>query len=94
MFYVDPVAKSGRARLLPNFNVFRTLNICTSLKKCKFTFRIFLAPYFRIAVNPLSAELNPIRHLLALVGDRHIVHVSRVRVKDQDKEKTSYKQVF
>ena len=31
--------------------------------------------------NSLSAELNPIRHLLALVGARHIVHVSRVRVK-------------
>ena len=25
--------------------------------------------------------LNPIRHLLALVGARHIVHVSRIRVK-------------
>ena len=32
-------------------------------------------------INPLNAELNPIRHLLALVGARHIVHVSRVRVK-------------
>ena len=31
--------------------------------------------------NPLNAELNPIRHLLALVGARHIVHVSRIRVK-------------
>ena len=31
--------------------------------------------------NPLNAELNPIRHLLALVGVRHIVHVSRIRVK-------------
>ena len=30
--------------------------------------------------NPLNAELNPIRHLLALVGARHIVHVSRVTV--------------
>ena len=30
--------------------------------------------------NPLNAELNPIRHLLALVGDRHIVHVSRIMV--------------
>ena len=28
-------------------------------------------------INPL----NPIRHLLALVGARHIVHVSRIRVK-------------
>ena len=31
--------------------------------------------------NPLKAELNPIRHMLALVGARHIVHVSRVWVK-------------
>ena len=31
-------------------------------------------------VNTLIAELSPVRHLLALVGDRHIVHVSRVRV--------------
>ena len=35
------------------------------------------APVF----NPLNAELNPIRHLLALVRDRHIVHVNRIRVK-------------
>jgi hypothetical protein len=30
--------------------------------------------------NLLNAELNPTRHLLALVGARHFVHVSRVRV--------------
>ena len=30
--------------------------------------------------NPLNAELNPIRHLLALVVGRHIVHISRIRV--------------
>ena len=34
-----------------------------------------------IHFNPLNAELNPIRHLLALVGARHIVHASRIRVK-------------
>ena len=34
-----------------------------------------------LCVNPLSVELNPIRHLLALVGAQHIVHVSRIRVK-------------
>ena len=33
-------------------------------------------------INPLNAELNPIRHLLALVGAHHIVHVSRVRVSE------------
>jgi hypothetical protein len=28
-------------------------------------------------VNPLNAELNPICHLLALLGAHHILHVSR-----------------
>jgi len=32
-------------------------------------------------VNPLNVELNPICHLLALLGARHILHVSRIRVK-------------
>ena len=31
-------------------------------------------------VNPLNAELNPIRHLLALLGAHHILHVSRMTV--------------
>ena len=31
--------------------------------------------------NPLSAELNSICHLLALLGAHHILHVSRIRVK-------------
>jgi len=30
---------------------------------------------------PLNAELNPICHLLALLGGQHIHHVSRVKVK-------------
>ena len=32
-------------------------------------------------INPLNDELNSIRHLLALAGARHFVHVSRLRVK-------------
>ena len=32
-------------------------------------------------INPLHAELNPICHLLALLGAHHILHVSRIRVK-------------
>ena len=36
-------------------------------------------------ISPLNAELNPIRHLLALVGARHIVHVSRIRVNNTQK---------
>jgi hypothetical protein len=30
--------------------------------------------------NPLNAELNPICHLLALLGAHPIIHVSRIRV--------------
>ena len=40
----------------------------------------------RIYINPLNAELNPIRHLLALVGAHHIVHVSGIRVKKETAE--------
>jgi hypothetical protein len=32
-------------------------------------------------INPLNTELNPICHMLALLGARHILHFSRVRVK-------------
>jgi hypothetical protein len=32
-------------------------------------------------INPFNAELNPICHLLALLGAHHILHVSRIRVK-------------
>jgi hypothetical protein len=31
--------------------------------------------------NPLNAKLNPICHLLALLGAHHILHVRRIRVK-------------
>jgi len=31
--------------------------------------------------NPLNAELNPICHLLALLGVHQFLHVSRIRVK-------------
>jgi hypothetical protein len=33
-----------------------------------------------IQFNPLNADLNPIRHLLALLGAHHILYVSRIRV--------------
>jgi hypothetical protein len=39
-------------------------------------------------LNPLNAELNelnPICHLLALLGAQHILHVSRIRVNMVDK---------
>ena len=33
-----------------------------------------------MVLNPLNAELNPICHLLALLGTHHILHVSGLRV--------------
>jgi hypothetical protein len=34
--------------------------------------------------NPLNTEINPIRHLLALLGAHHILHVSRIRVNNKN----------
>ena len=36
------------------------------------------------SVNPLKAELNPICHLLALLGAHHIFHVGGLRFKAAD----------
>jgi len=44
-------------------------------------FQIALSLIFARYINPLNAKLNPICHLLALLGAHHIFHVSRIRVK-------------
>jgi len=33
-----------------------------------------------LGINALNAELNPICHLVALLGAHHILHVGRIRV--------------
>jgi len=33
-------------------------------------------------INPLNAQLNPICHLMALLGAHHIFHVSGLRVNE------------
>ena len=33
-----------------------------------------------VFINPLNAKLNPICHLLTLLGRHHILHVSRIRI--------------
>jgi hypothetical protein len=32
------------------------------------------------SINPLNAELNPTCHLLALIGARPVLHISRIKV--------------
>ena len=35
-----------------------------------------------LGIKALNAELNPICHLVALLGAHHILHVGRIRVND------------
>jgi hypothetical protein len=60
-FYVDPVARGNYASLILTFNLFNELNICTSLKNCKFTNRIFLAPEFRCVIPRPKQRENVIQ---------------------------------
>jgi len=53
--------------LLPNFVCIFRLSMC----------HIHSSP----SINPLNAELNPICHLLVLLGAHHTLHFSRIRVK-------------
>ena len=46
---------------------------------CGLTHLIYLHHLF----NPLNADLNPIHHLMALLGAHHILHVSRIRVNSK-----------
>ena len=41
---------------------------------------MMVLPLLSVCINPLSGKLNPICHLLALLGAHHFLHVSRVRV--------------
>ena len=45
----------------------------------------FYSPVFYLTSfhlnNTLNAELNPICYFLALLGDHHFLHLSRIRVK-------------
>ena len=55
------------------------LSVSSRAKNAK-TFKEKLYKYLHICINPLNAELNPIRYLLALLAHRFL-HVSRIRVK-------------
>jgi len=51
--------------------------VCKAVEKWN-----YFSPY-SAEFNLLSAKLNPICHLLALLGAHHILHVSRIRVKNE-----------
>jgi hypothetical protein len=39
-----------------------------------------------VRINPLNAELNPICHLLILLGARPILHIRRLRIKQRRRD--------
>jgi hypothetical protein len=57
----------------------------TKIGECLLSFGaeyfLFQVAVKNMKINPLNAELNPICHLLALLGAHHILHISRIRVK-------------
>jgi hypothetical protein len=60
-----------------------TLWTLDSNKEYCITLHLVLILRSSFAINPLNAELNPICHLLALLGGATIVVVSRLRVKEE-----------
>jgi hypothetical protein len=45
-------------------------------------------------IDPSNGELNPICHLLTLLGAHHILHFSRVRVIIDIKIKTTHQYII
>ena len=42
---------------------------------------MYHARFLACQIDPLNAKLNPICHLLVLLGTHHILHISRISVK-------------
>jgi hypothetical protein len=78
------------------FPLFISCSACTQICACEFLlhehFLVFknhmtdsfsqVAGFSIVFFSPLNATLNPICHMLALLGAHHILYVSRIRVND------------
>jgi len=71
-------------RITPQTHNFFCHN-CSFFSRRIFIGNMFLNSWLFVAkrhINPLNTELNPICHLLALLGTHHILRVSRIRVNE------------
>ena len=57
----------------------RGIDICTDARRL-FPATPILQGHDEKHFSPFYVQLNPICHLLALLGTHHIIHVSRIRV--------------
>ena len=61
----------------------KTFKLCHIFTVCVLYFhiRFEVLTALLLKINPLNPELNPICHLLALLGADHFLHFSRIRAK-------------
>jgi len=80
--YVNDLAKTVNDKTVPILFAGDTSMIVKSPNSNDFQTNMVTAfNCVNICFNSVNAELNPICHLLALLGANHILHVSRIRVK-------------
>ena len=78
---------SGRSTLSSFLNVKHQVSQFSQLHRaCGFSYFFNISTHAHTHTlythfNPLNPELNPICCLLALLGDNHFLHVSRIKVK-------------
>jgi len=67
------------------FYVYSSMDFCFSRNTVNFNpcprTHVAHSKVLKQTINPLNAQLNPICHLLALLGAHHILHVSKIWVK-------------
>jgi hypothetical protein len=82
-FITSPIVSTN------NFHLCLTASFFSKSQSISPKFVGYFGAFFKVHIiiahkyftfNPLNADLNPICHLLALLGSHHIFHVSRIRV--------------
>ena len=92
-FITQKILGEGYRSLSYSLCSFRHSPVTLSLLGPNILLSILFSNTLRLSffLNHLSAELNPICHLLALLAAHHILHISRIRVNVRDQVLHQYK---